>query len=231
MAVNTRNSIVTNGLVLALDAGNTKSYTSGSSVIRDLANPLVSGSLLNNPTFSNQNGGCLVFNGVNNFVTTNNISLSGSQTFNVVFSVNGQADPPISGIFTNHKYTENANIGLNYTGYKICISIGYTDGSREYNIKQSNYTLTDNKITISSLVFDNLTNTISLYVNGVFDNSWVLTKTVKFVPWVVYLGVWSDYSDYYINGRIYQGQIYNKALSAQEITQNYNAGKTRFGLA
>ena len=235
MAVNTRNSIVTNGLVLALDAGNTKSYASGSSVIRDLVNPSVSGSLINGPTFSNQNGGCLVFNGVEGsggYVATNVISLSGSQTMNVVFSVSGSSDDPISGIFTNHKYTEEANIGLNYTGYKVSVSIGYTDFTREFATKQSNYILVDNKITVASLVFDSPTNTILMYINGVLDNSWVLTKTVKFVPWVVYLGLWSNYSpSYYLNGRIYQGQIYNRALSAQEILQNYNAGKTRFGLS
>lgn len=231
MAVNTRNSIVTNGLILALDAGNTKSYTSGSSVMQDLVNPSVSGSLINGPTFSNQNGGCLVFDGTNDYAITNIISLSGSQTMNVVFSVSGSSDNPISGIFTNHKYTEEANIGLNYAGYRVSVSIGYTDFTREFATKQSNYVLTDNKITVASLVFDNPTNTILMYINGILDNSWVLTKTVKFVPWVVYLGLWSNYPDYYLNGRIYQGQIYNKALSAQEVLQNYNATKTRFGLS
>jgi hypothetical protein len=178
----------------------------------------------------------LVFNGVEGsggYVATNVISLSGSQTMNVVFNINGQPDNQISGIFTNHKYTEEANIGLNCTpDYKVSLSIGYTDFTREYDIKKSNYTLIDNTITVSSLVFDSPTNTITLYTNGVFDNSWVLTKTVKFVPWVVYLGLWSNYAPaYYLSGRVYQGQIYNRALTAAEILQNYNAGKTRFGLA
>jgi hypothetical protein len=64
--------IVTNGLVLALDAANTKSYVSGSTTWRDLSGNNNSGSLVNGPTFNNANGGSIVFDGTNDYVDVSN---------------------------------------------------------------------------------------------------------------------------------------------------------------
>ena len=60
-------NIITNGLVLALDAANTKSYVSGSTVWRDLSGNNNSGSLTNGPTFNSANGGSIVFDGVDDY--------------------------------------------------------------------------------------------------------------------------------------------------------------------
>ncbi|MFY7886544.1 MAG: LamG-like jellyroll fold domain-containing protein, partial [Dolichospermum sp.] len=87
MAVNTRNSIVTNGLVLALDAGNTKSYTSGSTNWRDLSGNNYSGSLINGPTFDNNNGGSIVFDGTNDYID----NIGATSTFSFIQNI---------GIFT-----------------------------------------------------------------------------------------------------------------------------------
>ncbi len=60
--------IVTDGLVLALDAGNTKSYTSGSTTWFDKSGNANNGTLTNGPTFSSANGGSIVFDGVDDRV-------------------------------------------------------------------------------------------------------------------------------------------------------------------
>ena len=54
-------NLVTNGLVLALDAGNTKSYQSGSTTWFDKSRNGNNGTLTNGPTFSSANGGSIVF--------------------------------------------------------------------------------------------------------------------------------------------------------------------------
>jgi hypothetical protein len=56
-------NIVTNGLVLYLDAANYLSYTSGSTVWRDLSSSNLSGSLINGPTFNSANGGYIACDG------------------------------------------------------------------------------------------------------------------------------------------------------------------------
>ena len=64
-------SIVTNGLVLCLDAGNTKSYNASISTTAwtDLSGRGNTGTLTNGPTYNSSNGGSIVFDGVNDYAT------------------------------------------------------------------------------------------------------------------------------------------------------------------
>ena len=62
--------IVTNGLVLALDAANQKSYISGSTIWNDLSGNVNNGTLTNGPTFNSDNGGNLLFNGTTQYIAT-----------------------------------------------------------------------------------------------------------------------------------------------------------------
>jgi len=63
-------SIVMNGLVLCLDAGNTKSYPGSGTTWIDLSGNSNTGTLTNGPTYSSENGGSLVFDGIDDYVTT-----------------------------------------------------------------------------------------------------------------------------------------------------------------
>lgn len=69
--------IVTNGLVLALDAADRNSYISGSTTWFDVSGNNNNGTLTNGPTFSSTNGGAIVFDGTNDYVemTTRNTNL------------------------------------------------------------------------------------------------------------------------------------------------------------
>ena len=68
--------IVTNGLVLALDAADKNSYPGTGTIWKDLTTNANNGTLVNTPTFSNSNGGTLLFNGTNQAIdVTSNSSL------------------------------------------------------------------------------------------------------------------------------------------------------------
>ena len=71
MALHHSPRIVTNGLVLCLDAGSRKSYGGTGNVWRDLAGSN-NGTLTNGPTFSSANGGSIAFDGTNDYVSFNN---------------------------------------------------------------------------------------------------------------------------------------------------------------
>jgi hypothetical protein len=71
MGVAYNTSIVTNGLVLALDAANTKSYPGSGTTWTDLSGNNNTGTLTNTPTYSSANSGSIVFNGTNNNATVN----------------------------------------------------------------------------------------------------------------------------------------------------------------
>ena len=69
-------TVVTNGLVLSLDAGDRNSYVSGSTTWFDLAGTN-NGTLTNGPTFNTGSFGSIVFDGVDDYVTTNsNININ-----------------------------------------------------------------------------------------------------------------------------------------------------------
>ena len=59
--------IVTDGLVLAIDAANTKSYPGSGTTWYDISRNNSNGSLVNGSTFSSENLGTVTFNGVDQY--------------------------------------------------------------------------------------------------------------------------------------------------------------------
>ena len=74
MSVEGGPDIVTNGLVLYLDAANNRSIVSGSTTWFDLSRNGNTGSLINGPTYSSANGGSIVFDGANDYVACGNLT-------------------------------------------------------------------------------------------------------------------------------------------------------------
>ncbi len=74
-------NVTTNGLKIYLDAGNPKSYVSGSTTWYDLSGNNVNGTLTNGPTFSPEANGCIVFDGIDDIVTTTFNKVQTSNTF------------------------------------------------------------------------------------------------------------------------------------------------------
>ena len=189
------------------------------------------GTLTNGPTYSSANGGSLSFDGTNDFVTTANTTISGSQTFSVWAMVTGGPNAP-AGILTQHNYASTANFGINHVdANKLAPSIGYTNGTREYNDKVTNFIITNDVIFNAVLVYNSSENKIYWYINGQLDSSYTLSATPKSTNYPICLGRWDGgYGAYYFNGRVYSGNIHNRALTAQEVQQNYNATRGRYGI-
>jgi hypothetical protein len=68
-----------------------------------------------------------------------------------------------------------------------------------------------------------------LYVNGTLDG-FSNEPNMAIVQPNISIGHWQFIPGRYLNGNVSSVQIYNRALSAQEVQQNYNALKSRFGL-
>jgi hypothetical protein len=195
--------------------------------------PLVGNSSLDLSNVSFDSNAQMTFDGSDDrILTSQNIALNGSQTFEVITTISGGPQSP-AGIISNHDYANTSNFGLNHIGgNRIGISIGYTDDSREYESKYTTYTATVGTPFHLVMTFDQPSNTVKLYINGVLDSTFVLTKTVKFTSRPVVLGRWDyEYNYYYFNGKIPAAKTYNRALSAGEVRQNYLHYKTRFNLS
>jgi hypothetical protein len=212
---------VNSGLVLFLDASNPNSYTSGSSTWYDISGYGTNMTLLNSPTFNSANGGFISFDYVDDFGFIN--VTSGNLLGNVNISMELWIKNP------------SGNFAMNgiYGGY---FSSGFYSGGL---LKNSGGASGPNWTSTSSwqqwvAVWDQTLNQTRLYVNGVLtgvssNTSWSPSTGGK----LVFGGGAQGNGTYSKEGSMDIGiyRFYNKVLTQSEITQNYNANKTQFGLS
>ena len=231
-------NIVTDGLVLYLDAANTKSYVSGSTTWNDISRGGNNGTLVNGPTFNSGNNGSIVFDGIDDRVSrTSNIDTGQN------FTVSAWIFPTLLGttrravVVNGYNYVLKngwafltSGFGVNNTFF---LSIG-TDSA--YRVAPAN-TLSLNTWAYITGVVQGGGSSITLYKNGValstYAGSLLTSNTITYTyPQlnVGYRDVGSVNSTDPYTGRIAQTSVYNRALSATEILQNYNTTKGRFGL-
>jgi hypothetical protein len=235
MAYHHNPRVVTNGLVLYMDAGNRKSYSGSGTVWNDLSGNVYSGSLVNGPTFNSSNFGSIVFDGSNDYVFRNS-NINTGNNFSVFSWINPGSINIRDGIVGNsYSYSTRRGFYLatanNYSGFSntFFLSIGVDIA---YAIAPNN-SLILNKWNYVGATVINGGQEIKLYINGIEPISYT---TVLSSGNIVY-----DINEFYIGAR-YSGtlepfignisnvKIYNRALSSTEILQNYNATKSRFGL-
>ena len=235
-------SIITDGLVLYLDAGNSASYPGSGTTWTDLSGNSNSGTLVNGVGYSTSNGGNLTFDGLDdrvafgnlgalptngaiqfwmnsssienyrNPLTTGPIDGSNGSTGNRAIRFEQYATPSPYGGFVVYFGNDTAN---SVAGYK---SFDYSPSAA----------LTVNTWYHVSIVWDiSLSNVIG-HLNGVQKFNSTCTTFPSAIS-SLYVGVgWQTSRSF--QGKISQVQIYNRALSATEVLQNYNANKLRYGL-
>lgn len=224
MAFNFSPKVVTDGLVLALDAANPRSYTSGSLVWNDLTSNGNSGTLINGPTFSSANGGSIVFDGINDYVNCgNNSTLNVGNNITLIcwFYVNSVSGyQPIAA-----KHNSNSS-----AGWELANSSGFFRSTlRPFGTEVIAGTLAIGNWYMGTVTFDNTT--LKLYLNKGQTGSTVSGGTVVLdTTRPLQIGTREILGISYYNGNISQFLMYNRALSPTEIIQNYNALKGRFNL-
>jgi len=218
--------IVTSGLVLALDAGSTKSYPGSGTTWFDRSGNNFNGTLTNGPTFSSANGGTLVFDGTNDQIvlTSATLPISGNGARSIFAWIKSVST------FTSYVSTGTANNSQSFNLVKYSNNIGVmgynldyypTTGSSGKNVADGNWHYVG--------VSFNGTN-LSMYVDGILDNTsgtftYSTTGQNNYIARSSHVG-----HENYVNGSIAIVKIYNRALSATEVSQNFNATRRRFGL-
>ena len=224
--------IVTSGLVLLLDAGNSKSYPGSGTTWTDLSGNGYNGTLTNGPTFSSANKGSIVFDGVDDYVSnTLSSSLSSSFTF-ICFVKPSVIGNTIPKGFLVSEVASYSNYWAFLGTYQNKWHWGCYDGANNPYIN-SNATPSSGVWKHIAGVRNLTANTIYFYIDGVLDSS--LNHSTLSIP---------TYGAFNIGGQVSQpagqnrlsssqialAQVYNRALSVSEIAQNYNATKGRFNL-
>ena len=226
--------IVTNGLVLALDAANNKSYPGSGTSWNDLSNTGKNFTLTNGPTFSAANLGSIVFDGTNDYASVNPVS-----AFNIYC---------ISMWFKPTTIINSTSVSTSLIHFKS--SIGKYIGFGPVTTRVSNEYITivqepgDKRTAVNdggslsagvwyNIVFNYESSQYNIYINNTLKSTTIGSSTGN-VPLItdpdfIYLNSVEGTSDY-LDSSLSMCMIYNRALTATEMLQNYNATKGRFGL-
>jgi hypothetical protein len=227
--------IVTDGLVLYLDAANTRSYPGTGTTWNDLSGKGNHATLYNSPTFSNgavqfrtstQQYASVIFN--EGVLKPSN--LTGKWTLESVFkniSAPLSSESFIVGRVGCHGGIQLANNGVNSVLYHAIKTASCWTGAANTIIT----TLVPNQSIHTAMVYDN--GIITSYVNGVYISTTIYDHATYGMAGYndsMFIGGYPNETAWRTNSDIYVIKAYNKALTATEILQNYNATKSRYGL-
>ena len=216
MGIDYNTIIVTDGLVIYLDAANTRSYSgSGTS-----SNSLVGGigaTLVNGVGFTSSNNGAFIFDGSNDYINFGNSSAV--QQSSGTLSAWAKASSPGGGY--RGIIAKQGAYGLFYTDSVLVAYDWAADAPRSTGVNIADNTWKNVVLTYQSGV----SNGTRIYINGVS----VLTTTITVLNQTGNLfGGAEANAGQYASCQISLFNMYNRALSATEVLQNYNATKARY---
>jgi len=217
------NPVVTTGLQLYLDAGNASSYPGSGTAWTDLSGNSRDGTLTNGPTYSATNGGSIVFDGTNDYVQCTGSLTVTAATFVTWIKRNGSQGTYDGILFSR---------GTNTTGMNFYTSnqLGYhwNDSSSTYNWS-SGLTIPDATWCMIAVSVTSTAATAYLCQTG---GTTTATNTVNHASSLLndIKLAQDDAGSRFFNGNIAIAQLYNIALSAGQISTNFQADRTRFGV-
>ena len=216
--------ISTRGLVLHLDAGQQNSYNGSGTTWTDLSGNGNTGTLVNGVGYSASNGGALTFDGSNDFIEiAHNTILNPSLNMTLSCWINVNSFTNTMSMFG--KGTTSSGFG----GFDFRI-----DSPSQLNLVK--YFIVDQRVDIPTLSTNTWYNisavqddtNVNYYVNGLNVGSF--SNTIAYQNNTSSLRIGRNRSIIYTPARISNILYYNRALTAAEISQNFNAQRGRFGL-
>jgi hypothetical protein len=220
--------IVSNGLTLNYDFGSGSSYPTTGTYVSDVSGNSNYGTLVNNPVLvGTGSSASLSFDGVNDNITvahSSGTAPGNSLTFGVMFKSSS-----VSGtIVVMGKQASGSGAG----SYAIVIQSNklhsrISNGSTEYNASMP----FSNTSTFNYAVGTYDGSTLNLYHNGLLVDSTSVSISITYsASYPLYIGSYGG-TDFPMRGFINSAQLYSRALTANEIKQNFDTFKTRFDLS
>jgi hypothetical protein len=178
------------------------------------------GTLVNGVGYSGDNLGSLSFDGVNDYVSNTSLSIninSGASVSCWIKSIN----PTEYTFILSNDYSNNSRF---YFAQSNNVRGKYTFGLGT-SIIDTQISILNNQWQYISCVVEN--GNYTFYSNGIFSSSGTYGQSANPVN-QYYLGRYYGGTGYDYQGNIAQVSIYNRALTAEEIQQNFNATKSRY---
>ena len=217
---------ISDALVLNLDAGSRASYVGVGTTWYDLSGNNLNGTLVNGPTFAGTGvSSSIVFDRSNDYVSVADNSLLNTfsaMTLEIIVKYTTTNDQ----IFVQkYNYSTNSGYGLELFSSGIA-ALCRNGGSNYLSVSVSSYPANN----VYHMIFTLSGTTQTLYINGVS----VATNSGGAAPSLsgtaLTIGNRSNLSGTYLGGNVYLTKFYNRALTAAEVLQNFNAYRTRYGI-
>lgn len=215
------NPIVTNGLALNLDASRKSSYPNTGAIWYDISGNGNNGTMVNGPIFGTANNGLIMFDGVNDYVNLGNKSslTPGTSDFTISFWMNPSSFSSTYSPFFTTAITNGLWIGQISSNFVL----------RSYNVADDiQYSVLPTLNVWTMITINRSSGIARIYYNDSMVAS--AGNSRNYVSGNSYIGTDFVGSSNCINSKLSTFSYYNRALSATEITQNFNATKSRFGL-
>jgi hypothetical protein len=242
VAVAATPSIVTSGLVLNLDAGNTLSYSGSGATWTDLTGNGNNGTLVGGVSYNSGNGGSIVFtgNGSNNYVSLSNTANFDLGSGDFAYETWAYSTSYAPG----HFFTLNGNSNQ-YAAIRLCMNNNASNpGFSIYNSFTgtswaNTYDSTTTTVPLNTwvdIVVTRVSGTMKVYVNAVEKYSVSLAGSLMASSGATLsaIGKLQQYpndNSFHFAGNIAISRLYqNKGLTSPEVLQNFNAVKSRYGL-
>lgn len=216
--------IVTDGLVFAVDANNIVSYPKSGTSTYNLTGSGVTGTLTNGTSFNISNGGSFMFDGTNDYISFPNDTNLDSQAITM------ESWSKINVQFQNAFLFEKGQVNSQYSNFY--------NGDGTFYFRTMGLSNQDLTFYYPSYISPNTWNHIvctygagikTIYVNGIqVSQQTGLTGTIPTDTTGLFIGAYGPGSSYFLNGKIANSRVYNRALTAAEVLQNYQAEQYRF---
>ena len=222
--------IVTSELVLAVDSGVLGSFDQGETITYDLTGG-TQGELFNGVGYSSTQK-TWMFDGTNDYIEfPSDIMNDGEEyTLSIWLRPNGSSWGN-NAIPMYNTYAGNSSYGFwHHFGHDNVLR--WRHGGSTYTIGDlPGIGLVANEWQLTTVTFDNTT--LRLYKNGTYSNHTTAARAFRRSGAGARIGMLNyrrTSNDYNWNGDIACQHVYNRALTADEVMQNFNAQRARFGL-
>lgn len=228
---------VNNGLILCIDPINPKCYSGIGTICTDISGKGNDGTLLNGTTFDITNGGAFVFDGVTNAIVASNFKSPPNTNYTLyadstrTWSISSWFFPTLPGINTTTFAAITAQTFL-VTELAATYAVWIPPNTTTLRTRLRNGTVVDITTSLQStwnevaVTWDKTT--AKAYLNGSYVSDIVPGTSNNETNNPLYIGGSQNGNNY--TGKISNVKVYNRALSADEVLQNYNALRVRYGV-
>lgn len=223
--------IVTNSLTLDIDVAVSSSYSGTGLTAYDLKAGGIGGTLVNGVAFNSSNLGSFSFDGINDFILIPNAYIPSSNEVTICvwnYGINATTQSVFSAMRSDN--IRILNIHLPWSDNVVYWDAGQSAGSYD---RINTATLANAQWQgwhFWAFTKNATTGVMEIYLDGNLNISGASKTRYLETSYETYIGRFQINSPVYHNGRVAQFLVYNRALSAQEILQNYNSTKKRYGL-